>query len=220
MSTLLILLTFLAFIFFIISVAALLITALRKKDTVNKWKKRTIASTIALVVLFAVTMQNTPKPEQATAPAQESTQQAQPAQQAAPASPEDAIKQTAESNNKGLNVKGVEIAKNDDGTYSVIVMLEAGESASDRAALESWKRAALAEQKALYTSEQGKSLQKVIVQVYADFKGKDGQTNNNVAYWASVEKDKAAGIDWSSVKDIDKVAQTYLHPSLRKSLNK
>lgn len=218
MSTLLILLTFLAFILFIISVAALLITALRKKDTVNKWKKRTIITLIALVALFTGAMQNTPKPEeQAATPTQEQTQ---PAQQATPASPEDAIKQTAESNSNGLTVKGVEIAKNDDGTYSVIVMLKTGENASDRAAWDQWQRVALAEQKALYTSEQGKSLQKVIVQVYADFKAKDGSTAENVAYWAAIDKDKAASIDWSSVKDIDKVAETYLHPSLRKSLNK
>ena len=219
MSTLLILLTFLMFVIVIISAVALIITGIRKKDTVSKWKKRTLISFAVFVVCFAFAMQNTPKPQEQTAtPAQE--EQAQTAKQAAPVTHEDAIKQTAEGASSGMTVKGVETAKNDDGTYSVIVMLAAGENASDRAALNQWQRVALAEQKALYTSDQGKDLQKVIVQVYADFKSKDGSVNNNVAYWAAIDKDKASGIDWNNVKDIDKVAETYLHPSLRKSLNK
>ncbi len=216
MSTLLILLTFLAFILFIISVVALIITGIRKKDTVKKWKKRTIITLIALVALFTGAMQNTPKPqEQATTP-----EPSQTTQQAAPATPEDAIKQTAESASNGMTVKDVAV-DGYDGKYSVIVMLDAGsDNFSDRSALNEWQRAALAEQKALYTSDQGKSLQKVIVQVYADFKGKDGSVNNNVAYWAAIDKDKAASIDWNNVKGIGKVAETYLHPALRKSLNK
>ncbi|MDY2684918.1 MAG: hypothetical protein SOV43_01935 [Selenomonadaceae bacterium] len=222
MQTLFIMLFLLSSVFLVISAVALIVVYLKKSPTSGKWKKRffaSLAATLVTLIIGVSLSDGTQNPAPATKT--EQTEQSAPAQpeQETPSTPEGIIRQAAMDASNGTKFRNVEVDTYE-GKDSVIVMLDTTEdNFSERSALNTWKRTALAEQKAIYQSAEGKNIKKVIVQVYADFKGKDGQTSNAVAFWAAIDGDKAASINWDDPKlDIDKIAETYVHPSIKKAM--
>lgn len=221
MQTLFIMLFLLSSVSLVISAVALIVVYLKKSPALGKWKKRffaSLAATLVTLIIGVSLSDGTQNPAPATKT--EQTEQSAPAQpeQETPSTPEGIIRQAAMDASNGTKFRNVEV--DIEGKDSVIVMLDTTEdNFSERSALNTWKRTALAEQKAIYQSAEGKNIKKVIVQVYADFKGKDGQTSNAVAFWAAIDGDKAASINWDDPKlDIDKIAETYVHPSIKKAM--